>query len=122
MSHDEISRHFSRPNVCLSFIEMRPWFEQRPPLGGLLEAVLVHLVEPVLRSLQQVGHDDDALLGLVELVDGRLQVEVAKRRVLLCRTDRLQVTRQQLYVVPQLGLRLPRLPDARVDGLDRGPD
>ena len=105
-----------------SFIESRPWFEQRPPLGGLLEAVLVHLVEPVLRSLQQVGHDDDALLGLVELVDGRLQVEVAKRRVLLCRTDRLQVTRQQLYVVPQLGLRLPRLPDARVDGLDRGPD
>ena len=82
----------------------------------------MHLVQPVLRALQQVGHDDDALLRLVELVNGRLQVEVVERGVVLRRPDGLEVPRQQLDVVPQFGLRPPRLPDARVDGLDRGSD
>ena len=82
----------------------------------------MHLVQPVLRALQQVGHDDDALLGLVELVDGRLQVEVLERGVFLRRPDGLEVLRQQLDVVPQLGLRLSRLPDARVDRFDGGTD
>ena len=53
----------------------------------------MHLVQPVLRALQQVGHDDDALLGLVELVDGRLQVEVLERGVFLRRPDGLEVLR-----------------------------